>query len=277
MPPTPQILRPSPSRILFISPPSSTSAIQYCVYERSHQRSLAADLRYAAARVPFLKAELPTTILTPTPALITSLQTIEQNDDDSALSIAYNYSFPTKAARNKVLFDPIPSQDVATIFAVTRDAYHEAGEALQDFKFINSQTIIIPQLASLAPGHALYLICEPKDSLHLYLYTNHHLQAAQSYSIHTADDALYYALSLATLLAIAPQNLSCTIIPTQCEPQGLAELLASTFLQAQTLTLPRQYLRLQKEGFPIDLIMLLLPHSLASPTMMSGARKEEGE
>lgn len=259
--------------LIFVSTHEGSSKIEYFVFKRLPNRSLAADVRESLLRLPFAEEcyAHEVRVIVDVPAIVTALDTLEQTDEEIALDAIYRYNFPTSEKDCKILFDALPHLNLAVIFGIRRDVYHEAAEVFSQLRFENAQTALLSHFARLQTARhdddcCLYVLYNgKKTNVCLTAFKGERFLATGTYGVTQPSDVLYYSLAMLNALSIAPTATHVRILPAHAGAEALSSCI-ETYFESVSISQTEQLLgrngkSLQEAGFTYDLAVRLLAES----------------
>ena len=162
---------------------------------QSH-RSLIANLQEAVSTNPVLSERnlsAPTQVLVVGNVTPIPLADFQEEDCDAF----YNYCFkPT--VPHRVFYDVVPSANLMLVFGLPEATCKAIEEALGEVHYVAAMTPVLKQFVQKStqePGVQLYIYMHEKI-VDIVLLDNGRLLITNSYEVHSAADAAYYAFNI---------------------------------------------------------------------------------
>ena len=258
---SPQLLvRILPQRLLFIR--VVKAMWQYSEFLLpAESSSIAANLRQGLSTFPFPSDTHTVTIIVDTPSFLIPLETLEQADEREVLSRLYNYNMGEPRGRAQVLFDALPSLNLAIVYSISGEVFHEIEEAFTKVRFRHALSSVLPKLSATATKEAQYFIVPAmgESRLCVICFRDGVPLSVVRFPFSNSADIAYGLLLLSESLELE-RSAPVYLLPSSDFPTDLcAQLSAAGFAQVKHVDIPQTFgngaLLLHQAGMPYDLCM----------------------
>lgn len=254
---------------LRISPTTLTAAcletgkpFEFSPIPLQSNRSLIANLQEAVTTIPILKGRAQnevTQVLTVGSVTPVPLADFQEEDCDAF----YNYCFKPEVP-HRVFYDVIPAANLMLIFGLPETTCRAIEDVLGEVHYVSALTPVLKQFvqkAMLGQGTQLFIYTHERTIDVVLVDNNGRLLFTNSYEVHTATDAAYYAFNIINHHGLKPQETPIHIAGTpELRNPLIAEL--GKFASHAVPILPsidfKHHEIASTEGMTYDLITFLL-------------------